>query len=166
MATSMPSSANRLNQPNRVWLNQGGTQGGTARHVHRQRTNAWHGNSYGISLGDVDGDGDLDAFVANVGANRVWLNQGNGTFIDSGQSLGSNLSYGVSLGDVDGDGDLDAFVANSGVFSKPNKIWLNQGGTREVQPDSLATADSRWEINPAAAYCWATWTATETSTPS
>jgi hypothetical protein len=64
------------------------------------------------ALGDVDGDGDLDALVANYEqANRVWLNNGSGTFSDSGQSLGSSKSVGAALGDVDGDGDLDAFVA-------------------------------------------------------
>jgi hypothetical protein len=31
-------------------------------------------DGYGVALGDVDGDGDLDAFVANSGANKVWLN--------------------------------------------------------------------------------------------
>jgi len=82
--------------------------------------------SIDIKLGDVDGDGDLDAFVANASyqANKVWLNDGNGTFNDSGQSLGSSSSYGVALGDVDGDGDLDAFVVN---FGSANKVWLNNG---------------------------------------
>jgi hypothetical protein len=33
--------------------------------------------SHAVALGDVDGDGDLDAFVANYNgqANKVWLNQ-------------------------------------------------------------------------------------------
>tara|TARA_Y100000031_G_scaffold121885_1_gene136532 strand:+ start:7 stop:525 length:519 start_codon:yes stop_codon:yes gene_type:complete len=31
-------------------------------------------DSLDVSQGDVDGDGDLDAFVANFGANKVWLN--------------------------------------------------------------------------------------------
>ncbi len=69
--------------------------------------------SQSVTLGDVDLDGDLDAFVANDGqANRVWLNDGSGTFTESSQSLGSSSSRSVTLGDVDGDGDLDAFVAN------------------------------------------------------
>ena len=83
-------------------------------------------NSFDVSLGDVDGDGDLDAFVANFGQpNQVWLNDGSGGFSDSGQSLGSSDSRGVSLGDLDGDGDLDAFVAT--VTVKPNRVWLNDG---------------------------------------
>ena len=58
-----------------------------------------------MSLGDLDGDGDLDAFVANLDeANRVWLNDGSGNFTDSGQSLGDSDSEGLSLGDLDGDG--------------------------------------------------------------
>ena len=82
--------------------------------------NAW---SRGVSLGDVDGDGDIDAFVANNGANTVWLNDGGGTFADSGQLLGDSDSYDISLGDIDGDYDMDAFVANGGF----NRVWLNNG---------------------------------------
>jgi len=35
-----------------------------------------NGISYGMDLGDLDGDGDLDAFVANNDSpNAVWLNE-------------------------------------------------------------------------------------------
>ncbi len=87
--------------------------------------------SHGIALGDMDGDGDLDAFVGNIGSasggqpNKVWLNDGNGNFTDSGQLLGNRNSYRVDLGDLDGDGDLDAFVGNA--VQQPNKVWLNDG---------------------------------------
>ncbi len=78
-----------------------------------------------LALGDIDGDGDIDAFVGNNGeANRVWLNDGNATFTDSGQSLGTAATYAVALGDFDGDGDLDAFTGN---FNQPNMVWVNDG---------------------------------------
>ena len=100
--------------------------------------------SFGMSLGDLDGDGDLDAFVANSNTqpNLVWLNDGSGTFTDSGQSLGSSSSLGVDLGDVDGDGDLDAFVANSTA----NKVWLNDGsGNFTDSSQSLGNLNS-WDV--------------------
>ena len=85
-----------------------------------------------VALGDVDGDGDLDAFLANgrnedVVPNTVWLNDGTGRFHDSGQRLGTDLivdSHSVALGDFDADGDLDALVLNS--------RWLGPGRTGEV----------------------------------
>ena len=97
--------------------------------------------SFGVSLGDVDGDGDFDAFVANKGqSNKVWINDGNGTFTDSGQSLGTSDSRGVELGDVDNDGDLDAFVAN---HNEADKVWLNDGnGSFTDSGQSLGSSSS------------------------
>ena len=51
--------------------------------------------NFGAALGDLDGDGDLDAFVANHSSwksNTVWRNDGTGTFADSGQTLGITYS--------------------------------------------------------------------------
>lgn len=91
-------------------------------------------NSHDVRLGDLDGDGDLDAWVPNghgagVQRNEVWLNDGQGSFTDSGQRLGSSLSESVALGDVDLDGDLDAVVANFDLPSQPgyNRLYLNDG---------------------------------------
>jgi len=70
--------------------------------------------SRGVALGDLDGDDDLDAFVANNGANTVWLNDGAGKFTDSGQSLGDSDGNSVALADLNGDTHVDAFVANAG----------------------------------------------------
>jgi hypothetical protein len=119
--------ANCCFQPNRVWINQGGIQGGVEGTFADSGQALGNSQSYGISLGDLDGDSDLDAWVANLsGANRVWINDGLGNFEDSGQALGNSNSAGVSLGDLDGDGDLDAWVAN--INNQANRVWINQGG--------------------------------------
>ncbi len=90
-----------------------------------------------VALGDLDADGDLDAYLVNstwYGAkypHRVWMNDGTGKFTDSGQRLGRSNGRWVGLGDLDGDGDLDAIVANGAslgtVRGEPNAIWLNDG---------------------------------------
>jgi beta-lactam-binding protein with PASTA domain len=97
-------------------------------------------------LGDVDGDGDLDAFASSLnGPNQVWLNNGLGTFIDSGQRLGgANVSIMAALNDVDGDGDLDAVVANSDSASE---VWLNQGGSQGGERGVFANSGQALEGN-------------------
>ena len=100
-------------------------------------------NGIGIDLGDLDGDGDLDAFVANTSGqgNKIWLNDGSGIFSDSHQSLGNSSSNGIDLGDLDGDGDLDAFVVN--INSQPSKVWLNDGsGSFSDSNQSLGNPNS------------------------
>ncbi|MEK8018703.1 MAG: FG-GAP-like repeat-containing protein, partial [Candidatus Parabeggiatoa sp.] len=86
-------------------------------------------NSPGVALGDLDSDGDLDAFVANYSsqADTVWFNDGKGNFADSGQRLDPTNSYSnsVRLVDLDHDNDLDAFVLHNG--GSPSKIWWNDG---------------------------------------
>ncbi|MGA1285137.1 MAG: FG-GAP-like repeat-containing protein, partial [Prochlorothrix sp.] len=95
-----------------------------------------------MKLGDVDGDGDLDALSANLGpgllsgeeserttpygfapnysnrnlpgGNQLWINDGTGTFT-KGQLIGNDITNGVEFADFDGDGDLDIWEANFGT---------------------------------------------------
>ncbi len=77
------------------------------------------------ALGDLDGDGDLDAiFATREAPNEVWLNNGNGTFTSSTFGWTAGRTEAVALGDLDNDGDLDAVFANS---SQANEVWLNNG---------------------------------------
>ena len=131
MVISIAFVANSVNQGNKVWLNDGS---GTFTDSGQSLGAA---NSWGAAMGDVDDDGDLDAFVTNTSAsktgggqgNKVWINDGNGNFTDSGQSLGAARSQSVFLGDVDDDGDLDAFVPNGDYTNdyQANKVWINEG---------------------------------------
>jgi len=83
--------------------------------------------TFQAGLGDLDGDGDLDAVFANPMRNpaAVWLNNGDGTFTDSGQKL-TQYGHGVRLADFDGDGDLDAVIVCHQTIL-PTKIYLNDG---------------------------------------
>ena len=79
-----------------------------------------------IALGDLDGDGDVD-IVEGISdePDRVWFNEGSGTFIDSGMRLGEagDGTNDLALGDLDGDGDLDLVVVYDAV---PPRRWMNR----------------------------------------
>jgi len=72
------------------------------------------GAGMGALLADLDGDGDLDLYVANYGMDRVYANDGTGRFSDVTEATGLEplglWSAGVCAADVEGDGDLDLYV--------------------------------------------------------
>ena len=79
-----------------------------------------------MALGDLDGDGDLDAFVANWGqSNQVLLNDGTGTFTEAPfQPPGSVQSVAVALGDLDGEGTVAAVDENGLPNLDPSGLLL------------------------------------------
>ncbi|MCA8976300.1 MAG: VCBS repeat-containing protein, partial [Planctomycetes bacterium] len=86
--------------------------------------------SNAVATGDLDGDGDLDQVTADLGDNRVWLNDGDGDFTFSnspGHILGQGDSRAVVLGDLDHDGDLDAVIGQTALNGAANEIWQNDG---------------------------------------
>ncbi|MEZ5978255.1 MAG: VCBS repeat-containing protein [Planctomycetota bacterium] len=72
------------NDQNRIWVNQGGAQGGTVG-FFQDRTSTQFPNfsddSRDIEFVDIDNDGDIDIYVSNTAqltnqGNRWWVNQG------------------------------------------------------------------------------------------
>lgn len=81
-------------------------------------TKSW---STGATFADVNGDGLLDLYVCNAGkseerANELFINKGNGTFVDLAKEYGLNdqgYSTHAAFFDFDRDGDLDMFLLNN-----------------------------------------------------
>jgi enediyne biosynthesis protein E4 len=83
----------------------------------------------GPNWGDFDNDGDLDIFFPNyLGANLLFVNQGDGTFVSA--EVGSPLNDGVrdfcgSWVDYDNDGFLDLFFVAGDGQPMPNFLYRN-----------------------------------------
>ncbi|MCH8823056.1 MAG: CRTAC1 family protein [Planctomycetes bacterium] len=90
----------------------------------------------GAALFDMDGDGDLDIYLVQSSSltnppeerapNRLYKNQGDGTFIDVTQGSGADdrgYGMGVATGDYDNDGDVDLYITNV----QENVLLANDG---------------------------------------
>jgi hypothetical protein len=91
----------------------------------------------GAAVGDYDNDGDPDVFVTNYGPNRLYRNNGDGTFTDVAAAAGAGLddprwSTSAAFSDYDADGDLDLFVANYVDFTAQGaKNCFDPSGVRD-----------------------------------
>lgn len=142
--------------PNRLWLNKGdhfedeALLAGCALNM-----NGIAEAGMGVSVLDVEPDGDLDLFMVHirVETNTLYLNNG-GWFEDvtattglSAPSIGFT-GFGVSFADFDNDANLDLYIANGGVamgdakfrdddpYAEPNLLFRrnDKGMFEEVEP--------------------------------
>ncbi len=98
---------------------------------------------------DIDQDGDIDLFlcrkatsdsVAGTGRNLLYLNQGDFSFVESGQALGladTLDSWAAEFGDIDNDGDIDLYLINQ---NGPNALLRqDSSGFSDITSTALGT---------------------------
>lgn len=77
----------------------------------------------GAVFADTDDDGDLDLYVCNYAApNRLYVNQGDGTFVEGAAEVGlaySGASIMAGFADYDLDGDLDLYLVTNRMYPGP-----------------------------------------------
>lgn len=103
-------------------------------------------NSVSSTWGDYDNDGDIDVFISNNvgGVNKLYTNNGDGTFTKGTE--GDINTYGgychnAAWADYDNDGDIDLFVTDF-MPTKFNRLYENQGdGTFTVNADQILSAE-------------------------
>ena len=101
--------------------------------------------AFSVALGDINGDGKLDAVVANYNSSTVsvLLGNGNGTFTPASGSpisLGGSQPRSVALADLNGDGKLDIVTADEG--SNNISVLLGNGNGTFAAPVLVPTGGS------------------------
>ncbi|HET6445152.1 MAG TPA: VCBS repeat-containing protein [candidate division Zixibacteria bacterium] len=113
--------------PNRLYLNNGSADPFNG--IQGTNISEDDNDTLSLTLGDVDGDGNLDLITGNY-RQRIRLYLNNGTDDPFDGVSGSNISAdthetrSVVLGDLDGDADLDLVAGNS---DHANRQYLNNG---------------------------------------
>jgi hypothetical protein len=132
--------AQDFNRPAKLLINDGT---GTFADQSAARIPSGGLSSARATLGDVDGDGDLDIALCNSGTSsrfgsngqpRLWINSGSGVFADetAARLPAGNIpqQMDILLFDADGDLDLDLFVVTRATSPGQSRLWRNDGTGR------------------------------------
>ena len=122
----------RHDSPNYLFRNLGD---GTFEDVTAESGVADSTNSKGAIFGDYNNDGFLDLYVVNDGGdNRLFQNNGNGSFSDVARQVGVAepfAAHSATFGDFDNDGDLDLYVSG-GSFLRDDSLEVAFGPLPDV----------------------------------
>lgn len=123
-------------EPNRLYRNRGD---GTFEDVTAKAGLEAGGYGSAAATGDIDNDGHVDLYIANIGRNLLYRNRGDGTFEDiTDRSGAGDTSAGISAVflDYDRDGWLDLYVGNYLTYIPEKESEQNPG----AYPGPLAYA--------------------------
>ncbi|HYH44504.1 MAG TPA: CRTAC1 family protein [Thermoanaerobaculia bacterium] len=138
--------------PARVLLNQGNGVFTPGSQISFPLTGDFDGPN-GLSLADVDGDGDLDLLTGGFNGfqPRLYLNDGNAAFTDatagSGISTTRAATWSAAFGDYDGDGRLDLFLGHwNRDLGGGEHLWRNLGGGQFQDVGAAAGVDAPFAV--------------------
>ncbi|MCB0462605.1 MAG: T9SS type A sorting domain-containing protein [Flavobacteriaceae bacterium] len=138
-----------------VWVSNSGTAphfNGTKNTIASSFTNV-----AGFDLGDIDGDGDIDAVISNaIGISaspndskiEVYYNDGSEVFTADANPVANNTKdymWSVLIADVDGDTDMDILATD--LFG--NVSWYNRAGVIDGPATYSETPFTTSIANPA-----------------
>lgn len=144
--------------PDQLWVNDGTGSFVDATVGHLPALPALPGSTRAIALGDVDGDGDLDAVFGRcldtIGGVRgapssLLINDGQAHFTEqpAARLPVTSTAKCLALGDVDGDGDLDLLIGNErysiygSLYGGQNRLLLNDGSGHFTDATSRLPVD-------------------------
>ncbi len=104
--------------------------------------------SVGCAVTDFDTDGDLDLYVAAYGDDKLYRNNGDGTFTDVAPAMGVAIHHHIVTGvwgDIQHDGRPDLYTVGyvNGQPGTPDYLFINQGDRFENRmPANVAKNDT------------------------
>lgn len=113
-----------------------------------------------VTTFDVNKDGSPDVLFGNKGFNRIYINNGDGTFelAEDRLPLINRTTQDLAFADIDGDSDLDLFAGNengnvlylnngTGTYSDISATHLPQGVNMETRKASFGDVDNDGDVD-------------------
>ncbi|MCB9899443.1 MAG: VCBS repeat-containing protein [Planctomycetes bacterium] len=111
------------------------------------------GYGMGVAAGDVDGDGDVDLLVTNVGPDVLLVQDAPLHFVDDTARAGvgdPRWTSSAAFFDADADGDLDLYVAAYLTIDLEHPLWCGRrepGWRSACHPDAYPGEPDRFYTN-------------------